>query len=84
MTALIQDPSLQNERNPFSNVTLERELGKARQGKARGWGLWGWREQEDRGSPLQEEARDGGGNKEGDGEKTRQGRVQRTRGDDDC
>lgn len=34
MTALIQDPSLQNERNPFSNVTLERN--GARQGKAGG------------------------------------------------
>lgn len=30
MTALIQDPSLWNERNPFSNVTLERD--GARQG----------------------------------------------------
>lgn len=60
------------------------ELGKARRG--------GWREQnekrlalgKDGGSLLEEEARDGGGNKEGDGEKTRQRRVQQTRGDDDC
>lgn len=78
LTALIQDPSLLNERNPFSNITLEKDgasqgdwgaerRGVKSRGKQKRDKKWG-KQREKR-----LEARDREGNKEEDNKKTSTG-----------